>query len=215
VAAVILSCLCTACGEEKTAPGDARKKLPAPDLEGGMSVAEAIAARRSVRVFEPSPLTDEALSQLLFAAQGITDQSRGFRAAPSAGATYPLETWVITAEGVFRYDVSGHALRRISTGDQRGRLSSAALGQKAVAGAPLSIVFTSVDERTERRYGERASRYIAIEAGHAAQNILLQAVALGLGAVPIGAFDEDAIAEVLGCQGEERPLYIIAAGKPG
>lgn len=190
------------------------KTLPAPNMRGTVSVEETIAKRRSIRSFSNKPLTDELLGQLLWSAQGITEERRGFRAAPSAGATYPLETYLVTAEGVFRYLPRKHALESVKTGDVRAALCAAALGQDSVRTAPASIVFTAVPERTSRRYGRRAGRYIAMEIGHAAQNVQLQAVALGLGSVPVGAFDDAKVAEVIGSVEGEEALYIIPVGYP-
>jgi len=193
--------------------GDAIRPLPKP-VHGAMSVEEAIAGRRSVRSFSPQPLSDSAIGALLFAAQGITDAVTGFRAAPSAGATYPLEIYLLTQLGVEHYLPRQHALERVHAGDVRPRLARACLGQEFIAQSPAIIVMTAVHERTRRRYGERALRYVAMEAGHAAQNIHLQAVALGLGSVPIGAFDDGAVERIIGCGRGEQALYVIAVGRP-
>jgi SagB-type dehydrogenase family enzyme len=189
------------------------KSLPQPRSKGPLSVEEAIAGRRSVRSYAPQGLTDEELSQLLWAAQGITERRQGLRAAPSAGATYPLETYVVTAEGVFHYEPAGHALRATRAGDVRTKLAAAALGQEFVRRAPVTIVLAAVPERTTRRYGRRGLTYVHMEAGHAAQNMHLQAVALGLGSVPVGAFDDDAVTEVLGLPPAQIPLYLIPVGR--
>ena len=191
------------------------KILPEPRTKGNVSVEEAISNRRSVRSFSSIPLTDKMLSQLLWSAQGITDTRRRFRAAPSAGATYPLETYVVTAEGVFHYLPDKHALEEIRKGDVRKYLSKAALGQPWVQTAPVSVVFAAVPERTTRRYGQRGYMYIHMEAGHAAENLHLQAVALGLVSVPVGAFDDAEVSKVLGLPKGETPLYIIPVGRPG
>lgn len=190
------------------------KTLPIPETASTVSLETAIAQRRSVRSFKDAPLTDEQISQLLWAAQGVTDQRRGFRAAPSAGATFPLETYLVTAEGLFHYLPDQHALAEVKRGDFRKQLADAALGQDCVREAPASIVFTAVPRRTTARYGERGMMYIHMEAGHAAQNVHLQAVALGLGSVPVGAFDEAKVEEILGCAGREKALYIIPVGQP-
>ncbi|MBD3391232.1 MAG: SagB/ThcOx family dehydrogenase [Chitinivibrionales bacterium] len=190
------------------------KELPLPQTKGEMSLEQAIEQRRSVRSFRPHALSDRDLSQLLWAAQGITDTSRKLRAAPSAGATYPLETYVVTADAIYRYDVDKHALRAVEKGDHRPALARAALGQGCVRTAPAIIVFTAVPARTTVRYGNRGLRYIHMEAGHSAQNVHLQAAALGLGSVPVGAFDDERVSEVLGCSGKEEPLYIVPVGVP-
>lgn len=192
-------------------PGEA---LPSPRLAGPLSLEEALQARRSVRSFTAAALTRDEIGQLLWAAQGVTDAD-GHRTAPSAGALYPLELDVVTVDGLARYVPGGHGLVRRGTADLRPALRQAALGQSAVGDAPLVIVISGVVERTSTRYGpERAERYVALEAGHAAQNVLLEAVSLGLGAVPVGAFDDAAVRQVLALADGEAPLYLIAIGHP-
>lgn len=189
--------------------------LPQPQTRGRVSLEEAIAARRSIREFLPDPLTAEQLSQLLWAMQGVTSRS-GQRAAPSAGALYPLETYVVTAEGCFHYEPARHRLKRRSREDLRPALARAALGQAQVSGAPAVLVVAAVYARTEKKYGaDRGHRYVHIEAGHAAQNALLEAAALGLAAVPVGAFDDDRVRGVLGLGKGETPLYLIPVGNAG
>jgi SagB-type dehydrogenase family enzyme len=188
--------------------------LPAPRLDGPVSLEAALQTRRSVRSFLAQPLTPGEIGQLLWAAQGITDAA-GHRTAPSAGATYPLELDVVTADGVARYLPDGHRLTWRGASDLRPALRRAALDQEVVGGAPLAIVIVGMVDRTAARYGDRAGWYVALEAGHAAQNILLEAVALGLGAVPVGAFDDEALARVLGLGAGESPLYLVAVGHPG
>ena len=198
-----------------TAPGGARgDALPSPRLDGPLSLEESLAARRSIRSFAPRPLTLAEIGQLLWAAQGLTDAD-GRRTAPSAGARYPLRVHVVTAEGLARYVPEGHRLVRRGSADLRADLRRAALDQAAVGEAPLVIVITAVIERTAERYGaERAERYVALEAGHAAQNVLLEAVSLGLGAVPIGAFDDAQVRRVLELTEDEAPLYLVPVGHP-
>jgi SagB-type dehydrogenase family enzyme len=188
-------------------------RLPEPSLAGDVSLEEAIARRRSVREFTDEPLTREEVSQLLWAAQGITDP-RGLRAAPSAGALYPLEVFVVLPEGVYRYSPQGHALTTLLEGDRRGDLWEAGLEQDALRQAAAIFVVAGVYERTEGKYGERAERYVKLEAGHAAQNLLLQAVVLDLGAVPIGAFYDDEVQAALALPGDHFPLYLISVGHP-
>ena len=195
-------------------PGGPGEPLPPPRLDGLLSLEEALAARRSVRSFTPEPLTLEEIGQLLWAAQGITDPS-GLRTAPSAGARYPLHVYVATAAGLARYVPEGHQLLRRGSTDLRADLKRAALDQEAIGEAPLVLAICAVVERTAERYGaERAERYVAMEAGHAAQNVLLEAVSLGLGAVPIGAFDDAAVQRVLGLGDGEAPLYLVPVGRP-
>lgn len=195
--------------------GGAATALPPPKQEGAVSLEEALARRRSVRSFEDRPLTTSELGQLLWAAQGVTDE-RGFRATPSAGALYPLELYVATADGVLHYLPDGHRWQVVSQDDARQGLYQAALRQDPVRQAPAVFVVAAVYERTAQKYGaQRSPRYVHMEAGHAAQNLLLQAVALGLGGVPIGAFDDGAVQEVLGLPAEHEPLYLIPVGHPG
>ncbi|MGQ9552687.1 MAG: SagB/ThcOx family dehydrogenase [Anaerolineae bacterium] len=186
--------------------------LPPPDSEGGIPLTQALAKRRSLREYGLRALSMQELSQLLWATQGITDW-RGFRTAPSAGATYPLEVYLATGDGLFHYEPQGHQLRRLGQQDLRSALAGAALQQGWVREAPAVFIFTAVAERTSRRYGQRAERYINMEIGHAAQNLLLQAVALGLGGVPVGAFEDDKVAKVLALPKDEAPLYIVPVGK--
>jgi SagB-type dehydrogenase family enzyme len=187
--------------------------LPLPKRTGAVPVEEAIGRRRSVRSFENRDLTEQQISQLLYAAQGITDTSRSLRAAPSAGATYPLECYLVTREGVFRYLPAEHALEAVKKRDVRQELGKAALGQSCMSSAPAVVAFTAIPERTTGRYGDRGHRYIYMEAGHAAQNVHLQAVALGLGSVPVGAFDDDAVCKALGCGGKEKAIYLMPVGR--
>ncbi len=186
--------------------------LPAPRLRGDVSVEETILKRRSVRSFSKTELTKEEISQLVWAEQGITQSSTGHRASPSAGATYPLELYVMNKDGLYHYEPHGHKLKLIRPGDLRSSLSRAALRQPFIAQAPVDIVITAVYQRTAGRYRERATRYVHIEVGHVAENIHLQAVALGLGSVPIGAFIDDEVKRVLSLPKEEVPLYIIPVG---
>ncbi|HXZ85434.1 MAG TPA: SagB/ThcOx family dehydrogenase [Myxococcota bacterium] len=178
-----------------------------------MSLDQVLARRRSVREFRDEPVGDEAIAKLLWAAQGPSDPE-GHRTAPSAGATYPLELYAVTAHGVFHYDPRHERIARVDASDIRPALESAAGGQSAVGSAPLLVVFAAVQARTSAKYGKRAERYVSLEAGHAAQNVLLEATALGLGAVPVGAFDDDALARALPLPREQRPIYMVAVGHP-
>ncbi len=187
--------------------------LPAPTDLSGVTLARALELRRSVREFGPRPLSRTELSNLLWAAQGIT-HGDGLRTAPSAGALYPLELYVATAGGLHRYHPQGHRLEPITAADLRRAIQRAALGQEAL-GAPAVFVIAAVYRRTAVKYGaERATRYVHMEAGHAAQNLLLQAAALGLGAVPVGAFDDGALARALGLPADHVPVYLIPVGAP-
>ena len=196
-------------------------KLPSPSQRGAMSLEESIARRRSVRRYKGEPLSLSQLSQVLWAAQGITNGG-GLRAAPSAGATYPLEVYVFVGgggvegleEGIYHYNIESHSLNLHKGGDLRQQLSFAALGQEFILQASVDIVICAVYERTAWRYGRRTERYVHMEAGHVGENIHLQAVALGLAAVMVGAFSDDDVSRVMGLEREVRPLYIIPLGKP-
>jgi SagB-type dehydrogenase family enzyme len=189
-------------------------QLPAPERKGRMSLEEALAARRSVREFTRQPITDRELSQLLWAAQGITSRE-GLRTAPSAGALYPLEVWLVTASGFYHYEPHKHRLAQHLERDLRPDLYHAALMQEAILQAPVVFVITAVYERTGQKYGEqRTPRYVHMEAGHSAQNLLLEAVALRLGGVPIGAFNDREIERVLSLPAAQKPLYLIPVGHP-
>jgi SagB-type dehydrogenase family enzyme len=201
------------------AAANAVVRLPEPRLEGDGSLEEVIAARRSAREFSASPVSLEQVGQLLWAAQGITDP-RGLRAAPSAGALYPLELYLVAgkvadlAPGVYCYRPQRHALERVAEGDKRAALASAAHGQSWVGQAPIVIVMTGVYGRTTRKYGERGVRYVHVEAGDAAQNVLLQATALGLRSVVVGAFRDDAVRDTLGLPDDHAPLLLLPLGNP-
>ncbi|MFA4641382.1 SagB/ThcOx family dehydrogenase [Pyrococcus kukulkanii] len=192
-------------------------KLPEPRLTGEMSVEEAIAKRRSIRRYRNESLTLQELSQLLWAAQGITEPNRKFRAAPSAGATYPFEVYVVVGKvkdlepGIYHYDPFSHSIKLVKRGDFRRALQKAALNQAWVGSAAIDIVLVAYYERTTKYYGERGRMYVHMEAGHIGQNIYLQATALNLGTVAVGAFYEDQVAEILGVDGV--PLYIFPVGK--
>ena len=189
-----------------------KTKLPDPNVLT-LKLTDAIRQRRSVRGFQSRELTLNEISTLFWSCQGLTD-TRGLRAAPSAGATYPLEVYVATPQGVFRYLPQGHQMTRTSSRDVRHELAAAGLGQEAIAEAPAVFVITGVLARTQRRYGARAERYVFMEMGHAAQNLHLAATSLGLGSVPIGAFQDEEVARVLNLPGGERPGYLIPVGQP-
>jgi len=199
---------------EGPAKGDPRViQLPKPALKGRMTLEEAMSKRVSVRDFRQRPLTAEETSLILWSAGGRT-RSWGGRTVPSAGALYPLEIDIATPDGLFRYLPERHQLMPRATGNLLPKLASAALQQNCVASAPAVVVISAVYERTRRRYGIRAERYVHMEAGHAAQNIHLEAVALGLGSVAVGAFDDDEVHRVLGLGENEKPLYLIPIGEP-
>lgn len=190
-------------------------KLPQPDKTGRITLEAAIAQRRSIRSYESSALTMKELGQVLWSAQGITDEQRGLRAAPSAGALYPLEIYAATGEGLFKYRPHEHALEVTSAQDLRSALARACVNQRWMAGAGAHIIITADYGRTARKYGERAKLYVPIEAGAVCANVSLQAVGLGLGTCPVGAFEETELSRVLGLPDSETPLLVMAVGKPG
>lgn len=193
--------------------------LPAPTLDGVRSLEALLAARRSVRDFAPQPLALADAAQLLWAAQGTTRGGRG-RTAPSAGALYPLELLLVAGRvdglpsAAWRYDPAGHGLLRQRDGDLRAALAAAAAGQRWIAEAPAVIVVAAVPQRTARKYGPRAGRYVAIEAGHAAQNVQLQALARGLGSTYVGAVDGAAVLRLLGLPADWDVLGLLPVGRP-
>ena len=219
------TCLLVACTDNDTTPEPVdgpmseAVQLPDPERDGALSLEATISARRSVRDWGPEAVTLDELGQLLWAAQGITADWGG-RSAPSAGGTYPLEVHAVASTveglepGVYRYLPSDHQLVLTIDGDRRDGLARVALDQTSVRTAPLNLVITAVPERTAERYGARAERYVAMEAGHVAQNVALQAVSLGLGSVPIGAFTDDEAARLLDLPDGEVVLYILPIGAP-
>jgi SagB-type dehydrogenase family enzyme len=200
-------------GIGQTRGPSALTNLPRPVTEAGMTLAAALAARRSVRDFAATAVTPAELAQLLWAAQGVSSD-RGGRTAPSAGALYPLTVYAALPSGLYRYTAEGSRVAQVLTDDLRARLAKAALGQDWLAAASVVLVITADVGRTAQRYGARAERYVQLEAGHAAQNLLLQATALGLGATPVGAFDDDQVGRVLQLPARERPLYLVPVGRP-
>jgi SagB-type dehydrogenase family enzyme len=206
--------------EEKPVLAENEIKLPPPVEKGALSLEEIIVTRRSERTFRGNPLNLNEVGQMLWSAQGITLQSRGYKAVPSAGATFPLEIYVVAGRvnrlqpGLYKYNPQTHSLVKTMDGDLRQSLSDVALSQHMIIHAPASFVITADYERTARRYGERASRYVHMEVGHAGQNLNLQAISLGFGAVMVGAFQDVDVKKVLDLPENEQPLYIIPVGKP-
>lgn len=194
-------------------------KLPDPDQDSTFSLEKSLASRRSIRKFSSAPLALSHISQLLWAAQGITNSS-GYRTAPSAGALYPLEVYLVVGmadkiyPGIYHYHPRQHKLTLVKEGDYRDQLTRAALGQRTILQAPATLVIAAIYKRTTGKYGQRGIQYVHMDAGHAAQNVCLQATALNLGTVPIGAFRDDEVAEALQLESNQVPLYILPVGKP-
>jgi SagB-type dehydrogenase family enzyme len=200
--------------------GHASISLPKPSLDGKVSVERAIKQRRTIRDFRERILSLTHLSQLLWAAQGITDPAMGRRAAPSGGALYPLDIYIVIGEngvekmeaGVYHYLTKEHSVLPASKGDRRKEIASASLGQMWMAKAPVSLIITAEYKRITWKYGERGIRYALIEVGHVGQNLFLQAEALGLGAGIVGAFNDLEISKVAGLPSKHEPLLIMPVG---
>jgi len=190
--------------------------LPQPNLKGRIPLEEAIAKRRAQRTFLPKGLTLQEISQLLWAAQGVTGRREeddiDLRAAPSAAAKYPMELYILTSEGVFHYCSQGHLLDVVKKDDLRASLSDLAGRKQIIRSVPVTFVITAVFARVTERFGERGKMYVHMEAGHIAQNIHLQAVALGLASVPMGAFEEKKVKTLLSLPKDQEPLYMVPVG---
>lgn len=220
----VLAVACSSKSPTRNAPepeeteGDKEIALPQPQYESETSIEEALRQRRSIRNYAEKALTLEEVGQLLWAAQGITDE-RGYRTAPSAGALYPLELYVVVGEvemldpGVYHYDPHNHALQPVADGDRRQALTKEALGQSYIRRGAIDIIFTGIYERTTNKYGHRGRQYVHMEAGHAAQNVYLQCVPLELGTVVVGAFGDEGVQDVLELPEERVPLYIMPVGR--
>ena len=207
----------------KRYPDAPHLKLDPPPREGGLSLWEAIGRRRSVRDYKNIPLTRAELSQLIWAGQGVTKKisSYDLRAAPSAGALYPVETYLFVQNvegvesGIYHYSVKEHELELLRQGDFRSALAEAALDQGFLAEAAVVYAWTAVFGRSKWKYRERAYRYVYLDAGHIAQNVALAAVALGLGSCQVAALYDDEVNALLGVDGEEESiLYLTSVGRP-
>ena len=200
----------------------ARIALGVPTSKGGEGVWEVMERRRSQRVYSREGLSFDLLSQLLWATQGITGREGPylFRTTPSAGALYPLETYLIVHRierlnpGIYLLDVPGFRLELLKEGDFSQEIVAAALHQSMAAAAAVVFVWTAVIKRSSWKYGERASRYIYLDAGHIGQNLYLAATALEIGCCTIGAFYDDKVNQLIGVDGrEETAIYLAAVGK--
>ena len=204
----------------KTYPGVKKIKLPKPEYKG-MTVEEAIKNRRSVRNYSTKAISKAQLSQLLFTAQGETGKMYGqaLRSAPSAGALYPFEIYVVVnnvqdvPQGIYHYCVLEHSLEQLKAGDFSGKITDAGLEQEMLGDAGVTFVLSAIFERVRCKYGERGFRYVYIEAGHISQNIYLQSVSLGLGSVCAGAFLDEKVNQVIDVDGrKEAAIYLHAVG---
>jgi SagB-type dehydrogenase family enzyme len=185
--------------------------LPKPSVAGSVSLEDAIARRRSVRTFRPGPLPVGTIGQLMWAGQGVTSAD-GKRAAPSAGALYPLELYAVTAAELMHYLPDGHRAETRATTDLRPQLRAAALDQASVAAAPVVLGVAAEPGRLSERYGPKADAFTDFEVGHVAQNLLLQAVVVGLAAVPIASLDGSRAARALGLPPGQTVAYLIPVG---
>jgi SagB-type dehydrogenase family enzyme len=220
---MLLACRCNRYTQNKISGNNSTPKieitLPDPVFKSNTSVEEALLKRRSVRRYKDDPLEIKEISQLLWAAQGITSESGGARTAPSAGALYPLELYLVggninnLSPGIYLYHPLGHTLSLVAAGDMRESLTSAAHLQGSVNRSAAVIVIAAVYRRTTRKYGARGIRYVQLEAGHAAQNICLQAVSLQIGTVTIGSFTDSLVKKICNLPEDQEPLYLMPIGK--
>lgn len=187
-------------------------ELPPPDLDGDQALESVLAERRSQRDFADTDLPLETIGQLFWAGQGVTDDA-GYRTAPSAGARYPLELYALTPDSLLHYRPDGHLVERADS-DALVELGDAAFGQDVVGSAPAVLIVVGVVARTEAEYGALAERFVDREAGHATQNVLLQATALGLAATPVGGFDPEMVARLLALPPGHDVLYLVPVGEP-
>jgi SagB-type dehydrogenase family enzyme len=202
-----------------SAASDMVISLPEIKTDGRISLEKTLYRRRSVRRYRDTMLNLSAISQLLWAAQGITNP-RGLRTTPSAGALYPLEIYLMAGSvdglqiGIYKYHFRSQELLMTAAKDPRSELMRAGLGQRSLKSAPMVLIVCAVYERVTIKYGERGVRYVHMEVGHAAQNVCLQAVALDLNTVVIGAFHDSEVKKVVGTAEDEHPLYLIPVGRP-
>jgi len=233
--ALVLSGLAQEKIPEKTGQGSESEiiQLPNPRYESETSVEKALNMRRSIRTYAEEPLSISDISQILWAAQGITKKTEklptkwntkyewqgGYRTAPSAGALYPIELYLIVgnakglSKGVYKYIPKNHSLKKVFDGDKRTEIYDAALQQSSIKEGAALIVMAGVYERTSFKYGERAERYVHIEVGHIGENIYLQGITLGIGTVMMGAFKDEELKKVLDLPEDEYPLAIMPLGK--
>jgi SagB-type dehydrogenase family enzyme len=183
-------------------------QLPQPSKSGGMALTDALAHRRSTRTFTAKPMTQAEISQLLWAAQGITDD-KGHRTAPSASGQYYLHVYLASPDGFFEYVPSGHQLKKLGAQDLRAKLS----GQPSVKSAPFVLVITGEYGRAAEKYGpDKGPRVVNLEAGHVAENVLLQATALKLGAVPVGGIEPKDVQQAASLPAQYSPIYLVPVG---
>ncbi len=213
VMASLLVCAWAISAETATQQKAVEIKLTKPQTAGGMALTEALAKRRTVRTLADKPLTQEQVAQLCWAAQGITQEERGLRTAPSAMAQYPITVFVVDEKGLYEYQPKGHVLQGVASGNQLQKLREIN-SNRSLASAPLCLIVAMDVKRMAGRGGEKAERYCLLEVGHVAQNVLLQATALGLAGVPMGGVDGGKIAGGMGLSAQHQPVYLLPIGYP-
>lgn len=192
--------------------------LPKPSTRGNVSIEETLASRRSIRSYADRPLSLQVLSQILWSAQGISESSKKYRTAPSAGATFPLELYILIDKvdtlqpGIYQYQPLEHSIKLIHRGDFKTPIREKAARQGSISQAPFTLIFCADYDKIRPRYRERSERYVFMEIGHAAQNVHLQCEALNLGTVCIGAFDDEALPKVLKLPEANVPYYMMPVG---
>jgi len=212
---IVLVCFAALClGQRRTRSPQKIVQLTKPNLTGTLTFEEALAKRRSVRLFSSKPLESEHIGQLAWAGQGITDQQRGLRTAPSAGETYPIDLYFATEQGLFVYRPAEHSLEQTSDQDIRAKLAAATSMQESVATAGCNIIVAGSVRKLTSQFREKARTYMLLEAGHIAQNIQLQAVCLDLGSVTIGGFNTKDVSRTCRLTRGLEPIYIICVGHP-
>lgn len=192
--------------------------LPPACRKGKRSLEECLSMRRTVREFSEAPLSVAEAGQLMWAAQGITSPEKQ-RTAPSAARLYPLDVYVVAGNmefpaGIYRYLPERHQLLPLQDGDKRPALCKAAPQREFLPDVPMVVVITGTRKRTAQKFPDDAMRFMCLEAGHVMQNILLEATALGLICVPMGAFSAEEARKALKPAAGEDPLYMTAIGKP-
>lgn len=186
--------------------------LPKPIINGNFSLDKALKERRSIRDYTSQQLSLQQISQLFWAADGISDSKKKFRTAPSAWATYPLNLYLVNADGVWQYNVEEHSLKKIASGDRRQQLRKACLGQKQITKAPILIVITMLKNKIPNKMGLNGKRFSLLEAGHIAQNILLESVSLGLVSGPMTGFVDQDVRSSLAIPNDQEAVYVIPVG---
>lgn len=218
LAAALLLNAALSWGQEKASPSPralGEVILPPPQTNGGLSLDEALARRRSIRQFTSQPLTLAEIGQLLWAAQGITEPNKGLRTSPSAGAMFPLEIYLLAPDGIFHYVPKGHRLERLGNEDKRRALAGGPSGASYLREAAVDIVVAGIVARTTAKFrADESTRYMQFEAGHVTQNVLLEATALGLGAVCVGGMSDAKVRQIIPLAAGEESLYIIPVGRP-